>query len=117
MIKDLKSDLEEMKHKQRSELNNLKSQSEHEVQKGLANTLKIEGQLKQTQSENKQLQEEMANLQKKFQDEYQAGIKQLRDLESQLAQAQKALAAANDQSQQKDKVIQDVTGQLQQTML
>jgi hypothetical protein len=31
MIKDLKSDLEEMKHKQRSELNNLKSQSEHEV--------------------------------------------------------------------------------------
>ena len=74
MIKDLKQDVEELKHKQRSEINILKSQAEHEVQKGLANTLKIEGQLKQAQSENKLLQEEMASLQRKFQEEYQSGI-------------------------------------------
>ena len=43
IIKDLKQDVEELKHKQRSDINNVKSQSEHEVQKGLANLLKIEG--------------------------------------------------------------------------
>ena len=74
MIKDLKQDVEELKHKQRSEINILKGQAEHEVQKELANTLKIEGQLKQAQSENKLLQEEMASLQRKFQEEYQSGI-------------------------------------------
>jgi hypothetical protein len=31
MIKDLKQDVEELKHKQRSEINILKGQAEHEV--------------------------------------------------------------------------------------
>jgi hypothetical protein len=46
MIKDLKQDIEELKHKNRSEVNNVKSQGEHEIQKNLANILKVEGQLK-----------------------------------------------------------------------
>lgn len=61
MVKDLKQDVEELKHKHRSEVNALKSQNEHEIQKGLSQILKIEGQLKQVQGENMTLKESIAD--------------------------------------------------------
>lgn len=60
MLKDMKQDMEELKMKHKSELNNLKNLEEQAAAKGLANMLKVEGQLTQSQNETKMLQDELA---------------------------------------------------------